>query len=151
MRLNLFASCIILAASRAIEIVNDFDALNNYAQVDASAEWRADGVVEKKYTRPEDNCCIVYYANEFKDPEPEPLCWPKGGDMKGKEKKYAKEIKGVDCGKHTWIDLLSHIEKSAGGGKHEQSLAGRISYDLIDVPNNMHLGHQTIRIGPYDD
>ena len=65
MRLNLFASCVILAASRAIEIVTHYDALN-YAQVDASAEWRADGQHDKTYRRPDDNCCIIYYANDFK-------------------------------------------------------------------------------------
>ena len=151
MRLNLFASCIILAASRAVEIVNNLDALNNYTQVDASAEWTADGVHQKKYIRPEDNCCIIYYKSDFRDPEPEPLCWPKGGDMKGKEKKYAKAIKGVDCGKHTWIDLVTSFYKGSGTLLHEQSLAGRISYELIDLPNNRHYDHFTVRIGPYDD
>ena len=71
--------------------------------------------------------------------------------MKGAERKYTKEIKGVDCGKHTWVDILSNHNKTAGPGKHEQSLAGRISYELIELPGYIHLYHRGIRIGPYDD
>ena len=56
MRLNLFASCLVLAFSSAIEPMIDEDAYI-LAQVEASAEWTADGRHPVKYRRPADHCC----------------------------------------------------------------------------------------------
>ena len=106
------------------------------------------------YKRPEDHCCVVYHGENYTDPDKHTVCWPRGGAKKGFEKKFDKYIKGVDCGKNTWIDLISDkTHPNTGGQLVQQSLAGRIAYEAIDTwkRNKVELTYDTIRIGPYDD
>ena len=107
MRLNLFASSLILAASSAIEIVvpatDDIGAAgvsmmsmaSSAAQVESMSEdddnyvplalaqteasiWYSNGVHTSMYKRPEDHCCHIYLGSKFTEEEDEPLCYEKG-------------------------------------------------------------------------
>ena len=91
MRVKFFASSLIFAASRAIDLVSDYDPLIfTQAQVDASAEWTADGKHPKTYQRPDDNCCVIYHGKDFTKPADQPVCWPRGFGKKGVEKDFQK-------------------------------------------------------------
>ena len=112
MRLNLFASSLVLATSSAIEVAtNDYDPMN-FAQVEATIP--ANGYRKPNYKRPPDHCCQVYFGEGFTEPDDEPFCWDNSPDAKlpGKYKYYGTEekpkaIKGLDCGKHTWMNAFA--------------------------------------------
>ena len=58
------------------------------------------------YHRPEDNCCVLYHGDQFTEENKDPVCW----DLESGKPVYDKEvkdIKGVDCGKNTWVDFTS--------------------------------------------
>ena len=75
------------------------------------------------YHRPADNCCIIYHGAKFTDKHEKPLCW----NMATSTPLYDQEveaIKGVDCGKHTWVDFASKDNNFMLG------TAGRQNFDL---------------------
>ena len=76
MRMNLFASSLILAFTSAIDLAVDEGAYS-LAQVEASAEWSADGRHPVKYRRPDDHCCQIYYGPKFTAPKDGQVCWNK--------------------------------------------------------------------------
>ena len=108
MRLNLFASSLILASSLAIVPKIDEDAYI-LAQVEASAEWRADGRHTVKYRRPADHCCQVYKGEKFTKPLDEQFCWKPDEQFKGNVRGFDPPIKGIDCGKNTWVELHGNM------------------------------------------
>ena len=78
MRLNLYASSLILASATAMDLATSDDyapITNTLAQVDAEAEWPANGFVASTYKRPADNCCVVYMGVDWTKVVDEPLCW----------------------------------------------------------------------------
>ena len=92
------------------------------AQTEASV-WYSNGVHTSMYKRPEDHCCHIYLGSKFTEEEDEPLCYEKGAKQPGIQKEYGygeKFIKGIDCGKNTWIELYN-----APKHKKRLSLAGK--------------------------
>ena len=97
------------------------------------------------YHRPDDNCCVVYHGDKFTEKNKDPICW----DLAAGTPLYdfkTKAIKGVDCGKHTWVDFTSSDENYMMG------IAGRQNFDLqsYNKSNTKKAEFTSITIGPYD-
>lgn len=69
-----------------------------------------------QYKRPDDNCCYFYYGEGKTEKSEEPHCWDlkTGKALLNKVQKYtdddgfdSEDIKGVDCGRNTWVDLFN--------------------------------------------
>ena len=62
MHFNLFATGLLLSMASALDLETSTDALlENECSADASIF--NDGTFPSQYTRPKDNCCIVYLRN----------------------------------------------------------------------------------------
>ena len=122
MHFNLFATSMLLSVASAVEIESNARALVvDHPQ--AGVRPNANGSVKSLYHRPKDNCCHIYHGEGFSEEHEEPICW----DMESGEPLYdqtVKAIKGIDCGKNTWVDI-----GSAGGG-FLLGTAGRQHVDL---------------------
>ena len=97
------------------------------------------------YVRPDDNCCIVYHGDKFSKRRTDPICW----DLASGKPLYNQKteaIKGLDCGKYTWVDLVS------ADHEHRLGTAGRQNVNLqsYNDSNTKDDAFTSITIGPYD-
>ena len=114
------------------------------AQVGAEESFRTNGTEDRLYNQPDDNCCYIYIDHQkngkhFTRRERFPLCWTKEKRGSETEIDFAKDeygskrfsiVKGVDCGKDTWVTLHEVDDDWAGVEVGSYiGLAGRIAFE----------------------
>ena len=123
----------------------------------------ADGGVKSQYVRPDDNCCIVYHGDRFSKRRTDPICWDLASG-KPLHNQKTEAIKGLDCGKYTWVDLVSDEDKTHRTHGHKIGTAGRQHFNLHSHDSPIKLVwrekelqftefpdlYTSITIGPYD-
>ena len=104
MHFNLFATGLLLSMASALDLETSTDALlENESSSDASIF--NDGTLLSQYTRPKDNCCIVYLRDQYKIMYKDPICWDLKSGKASKRVDTSRRIYSIDCGKNTWADF----------------------------------------------
>ena len=145
MHFNLFATSMLLSMISAVEIEAMTTALlEDHPRTGVRPDHN--GTVESLYHRPKDNCCFIYYEEKLADMREEPICWDLASGKPVYDQTVDKNIKGVDCGKNTWVDFTS------SDGKFRTGTAGRQHFDMqIRKTAATHYTEFTnITVGPYD-
>ena len=122
MHFNLFATSVLLSMASALDLEASSSALalleaETEAEADASYAYQyhfSDGHKHTKYPRPDENCCFFYLKENFIQRYKKPLCWDPETGVPSKQTIYSKAIKGVDCGKNTFVDLSVYRKNTWG-------------------------------------